>query len=61
MATKPFPQASNSNTKVLEKLGVAKIGVLHMACFKIENAFYVASSKKIIFSWVGVSKQLQFY
>ena len=43
IAPKPFHEASHYKTKDLENSGATKTGVLHMACFKMENAFYVAS------------------
>ena len=43
MAPKPFFEASHSNTKVMEKPSTTNIGMLHMAFFKMENAFSTTS------------------
>ena len=38
----PLSQASLSIVKGLEKLGIARIGVVHIACFRFLNAHSVA-------------------
>ena len=49
MGPKLFPKASHSNAKVLEKSGMTKIGVLHMACFKMEKAFSISTFHEMEF------------
>lgn len=59
MTPKPIHEASHSNTKDLEKLGMAKTGVLHMAFFKVETAFFVASFHENEFLFSSVVKGVE--
>jgi len=51
---KPFLETSPTNTKVLVKLCTDKIGVMHMAFFKVENACYATlfHPMALLFNWV---------
>lgn len=60
MTLKHFPEASHSNARVLEKSGIAKLGVLHMACFKMEKSCSTALFLEKNFFLISAIKGVEF-
>lgn len=56
MTPNPFYKASHSNTKVLEKSGTTKIGVLHVDFSKKENDYYAILFHENLFFFSMVVK-----
>ena len=57
---KTFPEASHSNTKVLEKSVTTKIGVLHWIALKWRIPCLPVQSMKMKFSSIRLSKDENF-
>lgn len=60
LAITSLPEASNSKTKVLVRLGATKTGVVHMASFKAINACFTALFQTKSFFFNRAIKGLQF-